>query len=143
MTQQNKKLTKDMLLKGEFSVFVYPPEKNVLLYYLDYQEKRYIVQRKGKCEPNKCNSACCKFIALTNNDYIINFKDSKGGNHIYIDKVCSKLNEKCNTCRLWGKKLPEICQQFPHPHDGVYYRVRNKCSFYFEILHEVVKNDRN
>ena len=95
--------------------------------------------RKGKCQPDKCNSACCKFymVSKTGNtdDYIKGFIDgqNKFGDHL-IRKNCKHLDVKNNKCKVWGTdEFPEVCKQFPNPSDPVYKHVFDVCTFRFEM----------
>ena len=95
--------------------------------------------RTGKCQPNKCGSACCKFhmIKKTDNtdDYIDGFYDSKNehGDHLLV-RNCKHLDVKNNKCKVWGTdKMPEVCKQFPVPTDAVYKHVFDVCTFKFEM----------
>lgn len=118
-------------LNDEYSTCIVEDTKN---------KKRILIVRKGKCEPNNCKSACCKFINLetsSDKDYFNNFGTKcEGGRR--IENICNKLNCKKNTCNIWKTdKFPNACKQFPHPHDRTYWTIFSKCSFYFEKLYEI------
>ncbi len=133
-------LSKQMLLKGNIKEFKgNMKDKSQYNYIYEYKNKQYLVQRVGECKPKKCKSACCKFMHTEYNlDYTKNFgKLTKSG--VILPLICSQLNTKCDTCKLWDKKLPKVCNQFPHPSDRVYYEVYDKCSFKFKILFELKK----
>ena len=95
--------------------------------------------RKGKCEPNKCKSACCKFYMVSRtgdvDDYIEGFfeKTNKYGDH-YIIRNCKHLDVKNNKCKVWGTdRCPKVCRIFPNSIDAVYKQVFDVCTFRFEL----------
>ena len=109
------------------------------------------IKRTGKCQPEKCGSACCKFHLnrakghTDTYDYHSFFADEfdKQGNFVY-NKNCEQLDEKNNKCKLWGsEKFPEVCKQFPSVNDPVYRHVRDKCTFKFIIAEDerIVSNN--
>lgn len=98
--------------------------------------------RKGKCQPDKCKSACCKFFMMTKcernekmDKYYSSFFDKTNifGDYI-MEKPCKNLDIKNNKCKVWGTKdFPEVCKQFPNPTDSVYKHVFEVCTFKFEM----------
>lgn len=110
-----------------------------ILWYDDYWITDMQLVKKGKCQPKKCKSACCKFYMVTKtgntDDYIRGFIESenKYGDH-YIVKNCKHLDSKNNKCKVWGKdEFPEVCKQFPVSSDSAYKHVFNFCTFKFEM----------
>ena len=134
--------------KGDVkSLGVYDIKENYVSYKLLIDGKRYLVTREGKCDYKKCNSACCKIFAERNHtysdgeegyNYLKGFSDKKIGNHIIFCKNCKSLDKK-GACSRWNKKdFPGPCKEFPHPFDGVYVAVLQKCSFKF-VIDEVIQ----
>jgi hypothetical protein len=103
-------------------------------------KKTYLLERRGKCEPTKCKSACCKFCHLpgSTSSYWGGFGERKQGG-VAIKVTCKHLNARTNKCAKWKKKtFPRACEQFPHLSDQVYHIVFSKCSFYFVELGELI-----
>jgi hypothetical protein len=102
-------------------------------------KKSYLLERRGKCDPVKCKSACCKFchVGSVPHSYWSGFGDFDGEG-VSIKVTCKHLNTRTNKCAKWKKKtFPRACDQFPHPNDQVYHLVYSKCSFYFVELGEL------
>ncbi|MHA1342392.1 MAG: YkgJ family cysteine cluster protein [Promethearchaeota archaeon] len=95
--------------------------------------------RKGKCNPKKCNSACCKIFMHAQSDdcddYNSGFLEHKNKyGDLYTLKNCKHLDVKNNKCKIWGtKEFPKVCKVFPFPNDSVYKHVFDVCSFKFEM----------
>ena len=109
-------------------------------YIVSIQTTNYHIKRIGKCEPTKCDSACCKVLSFNIkpgtdwSSYINGFADKRIGDHALISKTCCQLR-KNGKCGIWKlKKFPGECEQFPHPTDGVYIAVLPVCSFKFKIV---------
>ena len=104
--------------------------------------KEYLIKRTGKCDYKKCKAVCCRFICnIGSHEYFDNFgkKGSCGNNLIKIN--CNQLC-KNNTCKIFkSKKFPRACIQFPHCTDALYHEVIKKCSFKFEIIGEIKRNN--
>ncbi len=98
----------------------------------------FVFERKGKCDPKKCKSACCKFYMVNGgfgtDDYIEGFLEKTKYGDFKINKYCKHLDVKNNKCKVWGTdNFPKVCRQFPHITDSVYKHVFDVCSFKFEI----------
>lgn len=113
------------------------------VYTILIKDRVFLIKRQGKCEPNKCNSACCKCISLyVNNRYFKGFGIQKG-DWTVVSKHCKFLNKK-GLCTKWNTKhFPGACKAFPHPSDGVYMEVANKCSFKYIIIAEIKNENKN
>jgi len=112
-------------------------------YVVNKDNKILLIVRVGKCDPKKCNSACCKFIHLNGKEYYTNYAKGFGTRTNYgtkIRKRCKYLKRN-NKCKLWGKRLPEACRQFPHPNDKMYWLTEKKCSFKFYVIGELNVKD--
>lgn len=108
--------------------------------------KDYLIKRYGKCNPKTCNSACCKFTSNcihfyndgnSNKLYLMNFGNTKvSKNKLSVLRICKCHQlDRNGKCLLWNtKRFPDECKEFPHPHDGVYIEVSEKCTFYFCYL---------
>lgn len=126
------------------------------IYILEFKDKYLIVKITGKCDYKKCKNACCKFCSLAYpHEYFEGFGEpSKDFKHLIIKKKCKFLN-KNGTCQKWNKKetkidnsigyqgritgFPRACKQFPHPDDGIYHEVMDKCTFKYEIMYTMPK----
>lgn len=109
------------------------------------EKKKYYYKRIGKCNPNKCGGACCRYV-LANM-----FEDS------YHTKITNWVRQPMQTvkygkttyvvsafhcpdimisgrCRLHGtKRQSEICDKFPMNHDDAVYKyVKEICCYTFE-----------
>ncbi len=126
-------LEKEEMNTLESSECIYLQKK---IYLIKFKERFVIVKRVGKCEPEKCKSACCKFVdAYYLSNYSKGFFDEKDEfGKYYLNKDCNNLNE-CGKCKKWNKDLPGACKQFPHPSDKVYWHIMDKCSFKFEVVY--------
>lgn len=115
-----------------------------LLAIVNYEGKRYILRRIGKCDYKKCRNACCKIICVGSKyqiDYFLGFGKSDGKGGVAITKRCSRLTRK-GECPLFGKKrFPVACKQFPNAVDEVYFYVYGKCGFRFKIEEELKKKE--
>ena len=110
------------------------------IYIYKFRKIKYLVQRIGTCDTNKCKGACCRFVSYSGGkeylEYARNF-GTKGKNSIKIHVKCSKLSSK-SLCSCWKtKEFPTACKQFPHPDDSTYHEVMDKCTFKFKILGEL------
>ncbi len=107
------------------------------IYMLKFKDKYLVVRRTGKCDYKKCKSACCKFICLGESKYWDGFGKKNEFGNIILNTKCKNLNKK-GECLVFKKKnFPEACKQFPHPIDGVYKHIAEKCMFKFEILYQI------
>ncbi len=112
---------------------------NSKIYFIETNEKYLIIKRVGECDYKKCKSICCKFVCGGGNSYWEGFSKKNEFGDSIIDIRCKNLNKK-GACNLFKKKgFPGACKQFPHPTDGVYRNILDKCSFKFEILYQVNK----
>jgi len=109
------------------------------MWILDLKGKYLIVKRIGKCDYKKCNSACCKFFCIDGKTYYCGFgKENEFGSTVV--KISCKNLSKDGKCKLFKtRKFPRACKQFPHPTDGVYKHILDKCSFKFEVLFQIDK----
>ncbi len=110
-----------------------------ILSIVKYEGKKYLIERIGKCDYQKCGNACCKFIYIGgSSSYWKGFgKINQITKGIVIKKKCSRLNRN-GRCDLFGrKKFSGECKQFPHSHDEVYHIVYNKCGFRFKIIEKI------
>ena len=117
-----------------------------------YNEKTYWL-RTGRCNPSKCQSACCRYVIhsmrdsnetnekyclLQNSIHSIEINKITEGvhkGHIHIIKPfnCPNINI-CGGCKLHNKKeQPVVCDLFPHsPNDSVYDYVKEFCGYKFK-----------
>lgn len=145
MEEDSKYLTKDDFKKFISARKLFKPGKNRhdynnSIWLFNQKDKFLIVQKVGKCNPEKCNSACCKFCSAGYvTDYSKGFfeEDEFGGDILKVK--CNNL-KKDGKCKLWGRKLPNACKQFPHPSDSIYWNVVDKCTFKYKILYIIHKN---
>ena len=105
-----------------------------------YSSKEQVVKDTkmvGKCEPDKCNSACCRFVVFWGNDCEETRKFWEGFEFVYVDvdgnmrkvlyKDCNHLKD--NRCELHGMdEQPMACVHFPTPKDDHYRLVRDVCT---------------
>lgn len=140
-----KYLEKDDFKEYIKSDILYKPNKKLHDYansiWSFENKKRFLVlKRTGKCEPNKCDSICCKLCSAGYiTDYSKGFFDCKDDfGYDILKRKCNNLS-KCGKCDLWGKKIPNACKQFPHPSDSIYWNVIDVCTFRYEILWEIKK----
>jgi len=113
------------------------------VYVIERNNKQYVVVRTGKCNPKKCKSACCTHLHWTGNEeYIKQFGTKCKPLGALIKKKCKQL---CNNkCKRWGRSnFPSVCKTFPHPNDGLYLAVMDKCSFKFEFIGEIIVEKQN
>jgi len=114
---------------------------NKNLYMVTLKDRFVVVQREGRCQPDKCGSACCKFVdAQYLNDYSRGFFDeiNEFGKPI-LKRKCNNLM-KCGKCKVWKGKLPAACKQFPHPSDATYWHIMDVCTFKFKILYTILRH---
>jgi len=110
--------------------------------------KDFVFERIGKCEPEKCKSACCKFYMNNGgtplDDYINGFFEKTKYNDFMLKKNCKYLDVKNNKCIVWNTdKFPEVCKQFPNVTDSVYKHVFEVCSFKFILKpYDKIKNNK-
>lgn len=108
------------------------------IHVIKLDNKKYMIQREGKCEPEKCGSICCKFFhlgSIKKKDYENNFGEKAHQGRI-LRTTCNKLCR--GKCSIWKKDIfPKACIEFPHPHDPVYYESLPLCSFKFKKIYEV------
>lgn len=117
----------------------------------DYAGKKWV--RKGRCYPNRCGGACCRFIVIpaSHSKYkgeenydtmfgeVIKVKDRDGLKDkkvVRIPVVCKHLNRANNRCLVHNGKQPTACKQFPHIYDEVYQAVKDVCTYRFEEVEE-------
>jgi len=134
---------KEYLTKEHFKEFISMDvlEFDKKIYIVNFDYKFLIVKREGICDYKKCKNACCKFVdANYLKDYSRGFFDEKDEfGKYWLKRKCNNLS-KCGKCKLWKKKgFPIECKQFPHPSDTTYWRVLDKCTFKFRILHTINK----
>ena len=99
------------------------------------------MNRRGKCNPNKCKAACCRFVHLgrthsrQQEKYVKGFGikviSFLGARHMILEKPCKFLDLKTYKCKR-HKTKPACCRQFPTPDDLVYEIVSKKCSYQFK-----------
>ena len=112
------------------------------------------LKRIGKCNPEKCQSACCRInVNILHPTY--------SSNRYYLDDITStrkiqKINQHwqlkitpriCRNlttdgrCTLHDKRTqPRVCRLFPmSPRDGVYMAVKKYCGFKFIKIKKVKK----
>ena len=107
------------------------------IYVLHFKDKFLIVKRVGKCDYKKCKSACCKFFSMDGKTYYQGFGKENEFGSIIVKVECKNL-DRCGRCPLFRtRKFPRACKQFPHPSDGVYTHISDKCSFQFEVLYQI------
>ena len=113
------------------------------IYCFETKTEKIIVIREGLCDYKKCKSACCKFIdSCYIKDYSRGFFDDGDEYGNYWTNIKCRNLSRCGTCKLWNKKLPVACKQFPHPNDSTYWKVIDKCSFKFVILKTFSKTEK-
>jgi hypothetical protein len=97
--------------------------------------------RKGKCDRKNCKAACCRALNLSTGSF-----DNDCGVTpdqmliVYANSTCSNINELNSTfdCKIY-KNRPTLCKQFPSsPWDLIYQKIKDKCSYWFEIEIKVV-----
>lgn len=125
-------------IKRLIETFVYPNDEPSYLVEMKNGEVWHII-REGKCDYEKCNSICCKFISLYGVQKIqetyYNGFGKKGNSGYLFDIQCKRLCK--GKCKLWKKdNFPLACQQFPNPTDTTYIEIMKKCSFKFKILNK-------
>lgn len=92
--------------------------------------------RRGVCDRKKCNAACCRILNLENgswtNDNAITPIQRLV---VYQNWSCGWLNSLADTsaCGIY-KNRPSPCKEFPSsPWDLIYLKIKDKCSYWFEI----------
>jgi hypothetical protein len=101
------------------------------------KKKRYYFVRIGKCNPLKCQSACCRFLVNFSNYGLINsstidiFQATSGFHHV-ISNHCPRITID-GKCSLYNKKNePRVCKYFPMKYDdSVYEYVKKVCGYKF------------
>lgn len=109
------------------------------------EKNKYWWRRIGRCNPNKCGGACCRY-AVTIEPSKKEYHDLIGANHkdvfeikkvnkkdlIIKNAVCPNMTMDCK-CKLHEKKeQPYTCDVFPmHPDDGTYLAVKKFCGYKF------------
>ena len=103
-----------------------------------HKGKKVMIMREGKCESQKCGSACCKFVHLQNsNPYYDNFGE-KGKFGTKLNLNCKNLCSSSGNCNVFKtKKLPKACSQFPNINDLMYWEVFDVCSYRFRAIYEL------
>ena len=102
-----------------------------------------VIKKTGKCRPEKCGSACCKFYMIqagtdTHIEYWRGFYDKEDDEgNLYNVRNCKNLDLKKNKCKLWGtNKFPPVCRAFPTINDVTYRHIMEVCTFKFIICKE-------
>jgi len=98
---------------------------------------KFYYKRVGKCNPKKCNSACCKVFTFgdAQGEYYRGFvnrikahKRKNGKREFsYFKKQCCFLKSN-GKCSRWNTCLPIPCYQFPWFNDNTYKLVKSVCS---------------
>lgn len=106
--------------------------------------KSFYYQRYGKCNPQKCGSACCRFaVATEGSEYhqlafagvrspVARIKQRKDVIIIFAFH-CPNITTD-GKCKLHNKKTqPEVCDKFPMTTtDAMYRYVKRYCRYYFK-----------
>jgi hypothetical protein len=141
--KEKRTLSKNELLKLKTDAsmihYVKDQNKDTHFYVMETKDKVLHIEREGKCEPKKCNSACCKGLHVsTDSTYWRMFGKKSATNGTIVEKTCPKL--KKGLCSVWKKSnFPGACRQFPHINDDLYIQLSNVCSFKFKVIHEFKK----
>lgn len=87
-------------------------------------------KRRGRCNYQKCKGACCAALNLCNGEMENDL--SPGDRLTFTNYRCVHL-ENTGACRIYHNR-PSVCCTFPEsPWDLIYQRVKDKCSYWFEI----------
>jgi hypothetical protein len=106
-------------------------------YLVRWQEREFIVLRRGNCDYFPCKASCCSILCLRGpwTPYISGFAEQGLASPV-VRIACRNLLQDW-TCSRWnGAEYPENCQHFPTPGDPMYLEVMDRCSFHFEIVRE-------
>lgn len=131
-------MTLEMLKKCE-QIDIINYELHRLIVQVD--DKKYLIERVGKCNPDRCKARCCKVISFSSgnniNRYWNGFRDFKiSKKSIGINKNCRNLCKE--KCKIWKtKQFPDECKEFPWASDGVYHASYKDCKFRYKICYEV------
>jgi len=92
--------------------------------------------RRGLCDRTKCKAACCRILNVQTETWI-NDNAVKPIERLVLvtNWSCSWLNQlvDVNACGIY-KNRPSACKEFPSsPWDLIYQKVKDKCSYWFEI----------
>lgn len=92
--------------------------------------------RKGKCDRQKCRAACCRALNDDTGSFANDLGVTPGEMQVlFAHFSCSNINELSASfdCKIY-KNRPTLCREFPSsPWDGIYQRVKGKCTYWFEI----------
>lgn len=120
--------------------------------WLRSTDRKFIYQRSGKCNPKKCESACCRFdhVGHTDNngqsmDYhkMNSFRHIRGVQTRVVNRITHYITPRLcpyikigGGCDLHGKRTqPTVCRDFPvTPTDGVYVACKHVCGYKFKKI---------
>lgn len=96
--------------------------------------------RKGKCDFRKCGTACCSALNIKDGEIENDFNSNV--RVLFTDHRCDNISLLPDArCSVYYDR-PFVCREFPvSPWDLIYMRIKNRCTYWFEIeIKEVEEN---